>query len=115
MCGLLMRHLWPRARMVFVRSDPKRYDGLGGPAELTGFSDPVLSTVCPYLVQRPACACQVGAAQLTPIRVIESSPPMISSLASSGFRAWPTPFRSTDLTRKPYAAASTTLVTPRAL
>ena len=73
MCGLLMRHLWPRARMVFVRSDPKRYDGLGGPAELTGFSDPVLSTVCPYLVQRPACACQVGAAQLTPIRVIESS------------------------------------------
>ena len=41
---------WPRARMVFVRSDPNRTCGLLGPPPLTGFSDPVLSTVCPYPV-----------------------------------------------------------------
>ena len=35
-----------------------------------------------------------------PIGVIEPSPPMISSLASSGFQVWPTPPRYTDLTCK---------------
>ena len=37
-------------RMVFVRSDPNRTSGLPGPPPFTGFSDPVLSTVCPYPV-----------------------------------------------------------------
>ena len=36
--------------MVFVRSDPNRTSGLPGPPPYTGFSDPVLSTVCPYSV-----------------------------------------------------------------
>ena len=75
MCGLLMRHLWPRARMVFVRSDPNRKRGLAGPQLRAGFSNPVLSTVCPYLVRRPACTLQLGPSQLTPVRVIEPSSP----------------------------------------
>ena len=45
---------WPRARMVFVRSDPNRNHGLDGPPTHPGFSDPVLSTVCPYPFLRPA-------------------------------------------------------------
>ena len=73
--GLLMRHFWPRARMVFVRSDPNRACGLTGPRRFTGFSDPVLSTVCPYLIRRPACTLQWGPSQLTPVRVIEPSSP----------------------------------------
>ena len=50
MCGLLMRRFWPRARMVFVRSDPNRNVELCGPSRPTGFSDPVLSTVFPLPV-----------------------------------------------------------------
>ena len=61
MCGLLMRHLLA-AGLYGVReigSKSKRNDGLDGPSRPTGFSDPVLSTVCPYLVRRPACTLQL--------------------------------------------------------
>ena len=56
---------WLRARMVFVRSDPNRIDGLRGPPWVTGFSDPVSLTVCPYPVLSSCCHTSRAAPRLS--------------------------------------------------
>ena len=102
MCGLLMRHFRPRARMVFVRSDPNRECGLASPPPFAGFSDPVLSTRLPLpLSDVLPATLQLGPPQLAPVRAAELSAPTISSLASCGFRVQPMLLCSTDLTRNP--------------
>ncbi len=54
MSGLSMQRCSAAGPYGVRGSDPNRLSGLRGPSAHTGFSDPVLSTVCPYPFLRPA-------------------------------------------------------------
>ena len=60
---------WPRARMVFVRSDPNRTSGLAGPSPFPGFSDPVSRPFAPTPFVRPCRPTSPSASfPLSPLR-----------------------------------------------
>ncbi len=113
---LLMRHFWPRARMEFVRSDPNRACGLAGHRRFTGFSHPRLVDRLPLPYPSSRRHTPVGTfPDHSAFGCSSRQAPMISSLCSTGFRDWPKPVRSTDLTRNATLQPQRPSSTPRAL